>query len=385
MTEFTINRLPDSSIGLAQKANTPTIRLSDIYERNRNAYSVWTDKSSIRGRVNGRAAGDTRDNCRKRIRGRDFILCSVSRGRWFAVTKAQDLDEWSLVGLTRKQGLAKWSTAFADTSRMTLTTSWGWVAWEAGDPERAHVMRMASRVPPPVLVEIAVRDPESHAGRSSVHPARDAVTTCAWSGLAGLAVGTAIGVWWWGIVWPALTVAVVTAATAAVIAAVRRSSLCGSQPVRIVTADDAGVADVYTAAKILTWTTDHIRIHETATARPHGASRAPLEWPEEFREAVLQLHRALWTLANNKAGDARATLNAMTEYADQVRQLIDARERVTRASTVRVAPPAPSTRAKEPAAQRLQQAGSRLHDVIISQRDAATVIDDINRRYDETG
>jgi len=335
-------------------------------------------------RVTGRAGDETRENNKNESHGRDVIPCSVSRRRWFAVTKAHDLDEWSLVGLTRKQGLAKWSAAFADTSRMTLTTSWGWVAWEAGDPERAHVIRMANRIPPPVLVEIAVNEP-TRARRFTSRPANDTVTACAWSGLAGLAVGAAVGIWWWGIVGVTLVVAVGTASSASVIAGLWRSALTRRHSSRVLTADDVAVADVFAGAKILTWATDQVQIHEMTIAEGPGSDGTPIERPEEFREAADQLHRALWTLANNKADDACATLVAMTDYAEQVLQLIDARDRVARASTVRVAPPATVSRPKEPAAERLRAAGTRLQDAINSQRDAASVIDDINRRYDETG
>jgi len=45
--------------------------------------------------------------------------------------------------------------------RMTISTSWGWLAWEAVDSEAAHLARLAASTPAPVLVEIAVGDPES--------------------------------------------------------------------------------------------------------------------------------------------------------------------------------------------------------------------------------
>ena len=335
-------------------------------------------------RVNCVAIWDKGENDNKGSHGRDLNSMSVSQRRWFAVTKAQDLDEWSLVGLTRKQGLATWSAAFADRSRMTLQTSWGWVAWEAGDPERAQALRLASRIPPPVLVEIAVREP-THGDRPPSHPPGDTVTACAWSGLAGLTVGAVVGAWWSGISWMALVVAVAAAVITTVMAASWRSAHSRRQSVQILTADDAAVADVFAGAKILTWTMDHVRIHEMTIARAQGSDGTPAERQAEFREAVDQLHRALWSLANNDSDDARATLAAMTEHADLVLQLLRARERVVRASTVRVAPPAPDTRPKEPAAERLRTAAIRLHDAASSQRDAAVVIDDINRRFDETG
>ena len=64
--------------------------------------------------------------------------------------------------------------------------------------------------------------------------------------------------------------------------------------------------------------------------------------PPEFAEAVYQLHRALWALATDEGDNAQATLAEMTRYARLVRQLLEARERVRRASTVRVARPAPA-------------------------------------------
>ena len=75
----------------------------------------------------------------------------------------------------------------------------------------------------------------------------------------------------------------------------------------------------------------------------------------------------------------------MTNYARLVLQLLEARDRVRRASTVRIARPAPAPRAKDPAAERLRDAGRRLDDVIQGQRHAADVIGDINRRFDEAG
>ena len=77
----------------------------------------------------------------------------------------------------------------------------------------------------------------------------------------------------------------------------------------------------------------------------------PAERPPEFVEAVDELHRALWALATGRADDARGTLAAMTDYAGLVLQFLDARERVQRASTVRVAPPAGRPTVREPAAR----------------------------------
>ena len=63
-----------------------------------------------------------------------------------------------------RAGLARWSALFARkpaAPRMTISTSWGWLAWEAVDSEAAHLARLAASTPAPVLVEIAVGDPES--------------------------------------------------------------------------------------------------------------------------------------------------------------------------------------------------------------------------------
>ena len=118
-------------------------------------------------------------------------------------------------------------------------------------------------------------------------------------------------------------------------------------------------------------------------------SDSPIQRPPEFVEAVYQLHRALWALATDEADNAQATLAEMTNYAHLVRQLLEARERVRRASTVRVARPAPAPasarRAENLAAERLRNAGRRLEDVIQGQRHAADVIGDIYRRFDEAG
>ena len=94
-----------------------------------------------------------------------------------AVTGSEGLDEWSLVGLTREQGLTRWSAIFMGlppVSRMTMSTSWGWVTWAPTDAEAAHIARMAGRIPPPLLVEIAVSDPDStNGGRHDASGFRD--------------------------------------------------------------------------------------------------------------------------------------------------------------------------------------------------------------------
>src|SRR5664279_6659137 len=75
-----------------------------------------------------------------------------------------------------RAGLARWSALFARkpaASRMTISTSWGWLAWEAVDSEAAHLARLAASTPAPVLVEIAVGDPESQKlGRRNPRPTR---------------------------------------------------------------------------------------------------------------------------------------------------------------------------------------------------------------------
>ena len=110
------------------------------------------------------------------------------------MTGPQDFDEWSLAGLTREQGLARWSSFFASgpSSRMSVFTGWGWVTWEPTDPDAAHLARLAGQTPKPVLTEIAVRDPDSRTGKLSPPPASDPVTTSAWSALSGLIGGGAV-------------------------------------------------------------------------------------------------------------------------------------------------------------------------------------------------
>jgi hypothetical protein len=106
--------------------------------------------------------------------------------------------------------------------------------------------------------------------------------------------------------------------------------------------------------------------------------------PPEFRDADYQLRRGLWALAAGQSDNPRNTLTAMTEYAARVVELIDARDRVRRASVVHVAPPARPNRGADPAVERLRDAARRLDEVIDAQRHAADVIGDINRRFDET-
>ena len=185
-----------------------------------------------------------------------------------------------------------------------------------------------------------------------------------------------------------LAVAVTTTAAAAAAAAGLWRWWVASRrrPVRVLTERDGAVAGVFAGAKVLTWVTDHLRIHESVIAEEQRRTGGiPAGQPAEFGEAVYQLHRALWALATGRADHPQALLTGMTDYAGQVLQLIDARERIQRASTVRVAPPAPRPRVAEPAAERLRDAGRRLDDAIKGQRHAASVIDDINRRFDETG
>jgi len=129
-----------------------------------------------------------------------------------------------------------------------------------------------------------------------------------------------------------------------------------------------------------------MRIHESANvADQRRTAGVPDQRPPEFAEAVYQLHRALWALATDEVDNAQTTLAEMTNYARLVGQLLEASELVRRASTVRVARPAPAADAKDPAAERLRDAGRRLEDAIQGQRHAADVIGDINRRFDEAG
>src|SRR5664280_2323429 len=102
--------------------------------------------------------------------------------------------------LDPRAGLAQWSALFARkpaASRMTISTSWGWLAWEAVDSEAAHLARLAASTPAPALVEIAVGDPESQKlGRRNPRPTRhDRRLECADRRLLG---GVA-GVWLRGL------------------------------------------------------------------------------------------------------------------------------------------------------------------------------------------
>jgi hypothetical protein len=132
--------------------------------------------------------------------------------------------------------------------------------------------------------------------------------------------------------------------------------------------------------------TDQLRIHESVNAQdPRQTNGTAHQRPPHYTEAVYQLHRALSALATDEGDNAQATLAEMTSYARLVRQLLEARERVRRASTVRVARPAPAPGAEDPAAERLRDAARRHEDAIQGQRHAADVIGDINRRFDEAG
>ena len=220
-----------------------------------------------------------------------------------------------------------------------------------------------------------------------MHRPADPATTAAWSALTGLLLGGVAGIWWWGLQTVTLMLAVATAAGATAIAALWRSWATSRRPpVRILTERDSAVADVFAGAKILTWVTDHLWMHESALAQDQRRSTGrSAEEPPEFAEADYELHRALWALATGRADDPRATLAGMTDYAGLVLELIEARERVQRASAVRVSPPPAPPTVKEPASARLRDAARRLEDAIKGQRHAASVLDDINRRYDETG
>jgi len=278
-------------------------------------------------------------------------------------------------------------TGTPPASRMTISTGWGWLAWEAADSDTARSSRLAGRTQQPVLVEIAVGDPDSSNQRSSSHRPVDPVTTAAWSALTGLLLGGVAGVWWWGLQTVTLVLAVCTAVGATAIAALWRSWASARRPpVRILTERDGVVADVFAGAKILTWVADHLWMHESAVAEDQRRSAGTsADEPPEFAEAVYELRRALWALATGRADDPRATLAGMSGYAELVLELIEARERVRRASAVRVAPPTAPPTVKEPASTRLRDAASRLEDAIKGQRHAASVLDDINRRYDEPG
>ena len=306
------------------------------------------------------------------------------------MTASEDMDEWSLVGLTREQGLARWSAVFAGrppVSRMAMSTSWGWVTWEPADSEAAHVARMARRVPPPILVEIAVSDPDSTKRQPSPRSPTGSVTTTAWCGLTGLIAGAATGIWFWGMTVATLVLAVAVAT--GVVAAVtvwRLRAASMRQPVKVLSERDAAVAAVFEGAKVLTSVTDQVVIHQSATAPQQRKTReTPGDLASELRDAEYQLRRGLWALAAGQPDSSRATLTAMTEYAARVVDLIEARDRVRRASVVRVAPSARPKSGADPAAERLREAVRHLDEVIDAQRHAAHVIGDINGRFDETG
>ena len=172
----------------------------------------------------------------------------------FAVTQPQDLDEWSLAGLTREQGLARWSGVFAGrppASRMSMSTGWGWVTWEPTDPDAAQLARLAGRTPKPVLTEIAVRDPDSRTRKLSPPPASDPVTTSAWSALSGLIGGGVAGMWWWGLQLPTLVLAVAGAGgTLGTSILWRRWSASRRPPVKVLTERDSAAPNVLAGAKI---------------------------------------------------------------------------------------------------------------------------------------
>ena len=220
------------------------------------------------------------------------------------MTEPQDLDEWSLAGLTREQGLARWQRVFAGkppASRMSVSTGWGWLTWEPTDSDAAHLARLAGRTPQPVLTEIAVRDPDSRTRRLSHHRRLDPVTSSAWSALSGLIGGGAAGMWWWGLQLPTLVLAVAGAGgTLGTSILWRRWSASRRPPVKVLTERDSAAASVLAGAKIVTWVTDHLRIHESVNAEDQAVRAGiPGQRPPEFAEAVDQLHRALWALATD--------------------------------------------------------------------------------------
>jgi len=173
------------------------------------------------------------------------------------VKQPQDLDEWSLAGLTREQGLARWSGVFAakpPAARMSVSTGWGWVTWEPTDPDAAQLARMAGRTPKPVLTEIAVRDPDSRARHLSLPPASDPVTSGTWSALSGLIGGGVAGMWWWGLQLATLVLAVAGAGgTLGAWILWRRWSASRRPPVKVLTERDSAAPDVLAGAKVLTW------------------------------------------------------------------------------------------------------------------------------------
>jgi hypothetical protein len=214
------------------------------------------------------------------------------RGGGRVVTGPEDLDEWSLVGLTREQGLARWAAVFAgrpSVSRMTVSTCWGWLTWEPVDAETARVARLAGRSPTPILVEIAVRDPDSRPRNALARPGADPVTAGAWSGLTGLIAGGAAGVWWWGLTGVTLVLAVAAAVGAVAAAALWRWLAASRRPdVQVLTERDTVVTDVFAGAKVLTWVTDHLRIHESVSAgeqRRAGAAAAE-ESPDSVKRCT---------------------------------------------------------------------------------------------------
>jgi hypothetical protein len=124
--------------------------------------------------------------------------CSNGAPSWCggpALTGPEGLDEWSLVGLTRDQGIARWSALFMGrppVSRMTMSTNLGVGDMGAGR-FRPRKRRADVRTPPPLLVEIAVSDPDSTRDRLSPRSPTDSVTTAAWCGQTGLIAGGVTG------------------------------------------------------------------------------------------------------------------------------------------------------------------------------------------------
>ena len=133
------------------------------------------------------------------------------------------------------------------------------MTWEPADSEATHIARMAGRVPPPVLVEIGVFDPDSARGSLSPRSQAGSVTTTAWCGLTGLIAGGATGIWFWGMTVATLVLAVAGAAGAVAAAAVWQWLAASIRPpVRILTERDAAAAAVFEGAKVLTSVTDPV-------------------------------------------------------------------------------------------------------------------------------
>ena len=269
---------------------------------------------------------------------------------------------------------------------MSVSTGWGWVTWEPTDPDAAQLARLAGRTPKPVLTEIAVRDPDSRTRKLSLPPASDPVTSSTQGALIGLIGGGAAGMWWWGLQLPTLVLAVAGAGgTLGTSILWRRWSASRRPPVKVLTERDSAAPNVLAGAKIVTWVIDQMRIHDPRTSMTSGAQPKVPQRPPEFAEAVYQLHRALWALATDGGDNAQATLAEMTRYA----RLFCSCSRPASGSGGRAPSgsrgPRRRPRGKDPAAERLRDAGRRLEDVIQGHRHAADVMGDINRRFDEAG